>query len=87
MDDVLRPDWWSYPLACAHGHEWAPGRVIVSWTPCDCAQCQVEGKPPKFGHLTVSLPGPGCRSRWYKPRHDPATASEFSYPARPAVTS
>ncbi len=34
---VWRPDCWDYPERCQAGHEWAPGLVIVSWTPCDCA--------------------------------------------------
>jgi len=25
-----------YPLECEHGHEWGPGRIIVSWQPCEC---------------------------------------------------
>jgi hypothetical protein len=33
---LVRPAWWCYPLECANGHEWGPGRIIVSWQPCDC---------------------------------------------------
>jgi hypothetical protein len=81
MGDVARPNWWCYPLACEYGLQWTPGRVIVSWMPCDCALVSV-GEPPQFGHLTVSCQEPGCRSNWYKPPHDPATMTEFSYPSR-----
>ena len=56
--DVRRPDWWCYPTACQYGHEWAPGTVIVSWTPCDCANVRT-GDPPRFGHLTVSCQAEG----------------------------
>jgi hypothetical protein len=28
---VRRPAWLFYPLECEHGHEWGPGRVLVSW--------------------------------------------------------
>ena len=35
--DVQWPDWWRYPVACPRGHPRAPGRVIVSWTPCRAA--------------------------------------------------
>jgi hypothetical protein len=70
--NVRRPAWWKYPEQCRHGHPWGPGRVIVSWSPCDCAPAQAElGR----GHLTVSCRSDGCRSRWYQPRHDPATTS------------
>ena len=66
------PDWWAYPTACHHGHPWGPGRVNVSWSPCDCEPALGE---PGHGHLTVSCQHPGCTSWWSKPRHDPATAS------------
>jgi hypothetical protein len=70
--DVRRHGWWKYPEACHHGHPWGPGRVIVSWSPCDCDPAQAE---PGRGHLTVSCRTAGCRSRWYQPRHDPATTT------------
>jgi len=58
-----------------------PGNVIVSWMPCDCEPANDSGH---LGHLTVSCQADGCDSRWYRPRHDTATASAtpFSYPAR-----
>jgi hypothetical protein len=74
-----RPSWWSYPSKCSRGHEWGPGKVIVSWTPCDCQPAKDSGQ---LGHQTVSCQEPGCRCRWYRPRHDPATASPFAYPRR-----
>jgi len=64
------PRWWAYPRACEHGHRWGPGKVIVSWSPCDCDPALAE---PGRGHLTVSCRAPGCRSRWHKPPHDPQT--------------
>ena len=32
--DVGLPKWWNYPTHCGSGHAWGPGRVIVSWLPC-----------------------------------------------------
>src|SRR5258707_6440148 len=67
------PGWWNYPKHCHHGHPSGPGRVIVSYTPCDCAGARQAGK---LGHLlTVNCREPGCTSCWRKPRHDPATAT------------
>ncbi|HEY2307844.1 MAG TPA: hypothetical protein VGI05_18390 [Streptosporangiaceae bacterium] len=69
---MQRPAWWKFPEACAYGHEWGPGRVIVSWMLCDCPPA-LASSSRSFGHLVVSCQEPGCRSRWYKPRHEPAT--------------
>ena len=68
---VGRPAWWCYPEQCADGHEWGPGRVILSWMPCDCgpAQAMQEQSP---GHLVVYCRAQGCESAWYSPRHEPA---------------
>jgi hypothetical protein len=66
MSTVRRPSWWSYPLACAAGHPWAPGRVIVGWMPCDCPAAARE---PGRGHLWVRCRAEGCASIWYKPPH------------------
>jgi len=75
-----RPSWWCYPVKCSRGHEWGPGKVIVSWKPCDCQSAKDSGK---LGHLMVSCQElGGCPSRWYSPRHDSATATPLSYPAR-----
>jgi hypothetical protein len=43
------------------GHEWSPGKVIVSWVPCPCA----GGR----GHQSVSCTAGGCRETWYDPPH------------------
>ena len=59
---VQRPSWWCYPLECANGHEWGPGRIILSWMPCDCppARAAREHGP---GHMVVYCDAaPGCRS-------------------------
>jgi hypothetical protein len=61
MGDVERPSWWKYPLECAYGHAWGPGRVIVSWLPCGCAGGD--------GHLLVSCAEPECAAVWYQPPH------------------
>jgi hypothetical protein len=50
------PSWWGYPAACQRGHEWGPGKVIVSWKPCDCQSAKDAGK---LGHLSVSCQEPG----------------------------
>src|SRR5258707_3853810 len=72
MGDVRRPDWWAYPTECQHGHPWGPGRVLVGWSPCDCAPARAE-RPRGPGHLTVLCRTEGCTSVWYKPRHDKAS--------------
>jgi len=49
---VRRPDWWFYPERCQHGHEWGPGRVLVSFTRCDCAAVLAAyGETGGLGHL------------------------------------
>jgi hypothetical protein len=69
---VRRPAWWYYPEQCANGHEWASGRVLVSWERCHCAPARAA-HPDRAasGHLTVACRAPGCRSVWYRPRHEP----------------
>jgi len=47
--------------------------VIVSFMPCGCVPARAV-RERGAGHLTVSCQAPGCRSRWYRPDHDPATA-------------
>jgi hypothetical protein len=61
------PAWWDYPRECDRGHLWGPGLVIISWTPCGCAGAATQ-QPP--GHRTVSCAAEGCRSTWYRPRHE-----------------
>jgi len=36
---VQRPAWWFYPERCENGHEWAPGRVLVSFTAATARPC------------------------------------------------
>src|SRR5215467_8051194 len=60
------PDWWPYPPRCQAGHAWGPGRVIVSWSPCDCPGAMTD---PGRGHQVVRCGEPGCTSAWYRPRH------------------
>src|SRR5215469_11672528 len=67
MSAVARPDWWSYPLECAAGHPWGPGRVTVGWMPCDCPNARANRV---LGHLWVRCRAEGCSSIWYRPRHE-----------------
>jgi hypothetical protein len=67
------PAWWAYPERCENGHEWGPGKVAVSWSPCQCRPAR-EAQPRGSGHLTVECRTPGCRSVWYQPEHDQATS-------------
>jgi hypothetical protein len=71
---VARPDWWCYPAACSNGHEWGPGRVIVAWRACDCPPAvAAHGAVEGAGHQAVYCnAAEGCRSVWYRPRHEPA---------------
>jgi hypothetical protein len=73
MADSPLPDWWTYPKYCGRGHAWGPGRVLVSWMPCQCdpaREAQLRGS----GHRLVECRAPGCGWTDYEPRHDPATA-------------
>jgi hypothetical protein len=90
--DVRRPAWWwCYPLACANGHKWEPGLIIVSWTLCDCgpARAAQERAGGPAGHMAVFCNAArGCRSVWYRPRCERDTAlkcDEFSGGTRPAL--
>ena len=52
------PVWWPYPSACAHGHPWGPGKIIVAFRRCICV-----GIEPGKGHTVVycrasRMPGP-----------------------------
>ena len=67
--DIRRPDWWCYPLACRNGHPWSPGKITVSWMPCDCPAALAE-RDRGWGHLRVCCRTPGCGSVWYRPRHE-----------------
>jgi len=71
---VQRPDWWPYAGRCANGHEWGPGRVLVSWQRCHCAGAQtLHSGRAIWGHVTVACQTPGCRSAWYNPPHEPGS--------------
>lgn len=59
--DLVKRSEWFYPLSCAAGHEWRPGKVVVGWTPCMCAGT--------MGHLRVHCTVPGCYETWYAPPH------------------
>src|SRR6266516_3623724 len=57
---VQRPGWWCYPLECQNGHVWAPGTILVGWTPCDCAPAvAAHGSASGAGHLVGLLRAPG----------------------------
>src|SRR5215469_10929319 len=71
--NVQRPRWWTYPIRCANGHPWGPGRVRVSWRPCQCAPARAT-QPRGSGHRMIACGVPGCRSVFFEPPHDPATA-------------
>ena len=71
--DVQRPRWWTYPIECANGHPWGPGQVRVSWRPCQCAPARAV-QPRGSGHRVIACGVPGCRSVFFEPPHDPATA-------------
>ena len=70
---VRRPAWWSqyYPERCQNGHEWGPGKIIVSWMLCDCPPALAAQTAGPAGHLAVYCAVKGCRSVFYKPRHEP----------------
>ena len=71
--DVKRPWWWSYPVECGNGHIWAPGKVNVSWEPCQCRPAR-EAQPRGSGHRTIACRTPGCDYVAYEPQHDEAAA-------------
>jgi hypothetical protein len=50
-----RPAWWSYPTQCSQGHQWAPGKVIVSWLPCNCEPARQAGKLEGLGLLVLRI--------------------------------
>jgi hypothetical protein len=69
---VRRPAWWFYPERCESGHEWGPGRVLVSWMRCHCAPARAaHPQRAAWGHLKVACTEPGCTFVWYRPPHDP----------------
>lgn len=71
---VQRPVWWCYPERCSNGHEWGPGRVLVSWQHRSWRGRQV-GAP---GRSRLGAPDGACQvpvghSVWFRPRHEPGT--------------
>src|SRR5262245_46217927 len=79
---VRRPGWWCYPERCSNGHEWGPGRIIVSWVMCDCGPAQAARTPgAPAGHMAVFCNAvPGCRSVWYRPRCERGLAVPIATP-------
>lgn len=73
MADSPLPDWWTYPKYCGQSHRWGPGRVIVSWTPCQCRPAR-EAQAKGSGHRLVECRTPGCGWVDYEPLHDESTA-------------
>jgi len=70
VNDVSLPWWWTYPTKCGNGHIWGPGKVIVSWLPCQCGPAR-EAQPRGSGHRTIACRTPGCRYACYDPPHEP----------------
>ena len=72
---MQQPDWWLYPERCENGHEWGPGRVLVSWERCHCAGARAA-HPERYawGNRTVACREPGCGSVWYDPPRGPHSA-------------
>jgi hypothetical protein len=67
------PHWWVYPTECGNGHRWGPGRVLVSWQPCECSPARAV-QPRGAGHRVIACRAPGREQAAYEPPHDPATA-------------
>ena len=67
----LPPYWWDYPAVCEHGHEWGLAWVLVGWEQCSCPRVLEVGGPA--GHTVAYCRAEGCRSRWYRPRHERAS--------------
>ncbi len=73
---VQRPDWWCYPERCQNGHEWGLGLITVSWVLCDLPTSHGRAGASRWGpagHMAVFCNVKGCRSVWYRPRHEPGT--------------
>jgi hypothetical protein len=51
-----------------------PGRVIVSWMPCECAPAPAA--PTRGpGHLVAYCQAHCCLAAWYSPRHEPTDSA------------
>ena len=71
---VRRPAWWYYPKRWEHGHEWGPGRVLVSWVRCHCPAARAaHPDDAAWGYLEVACGEPGCRWVWCDPANTSAT--------------
>jgi len=70
MGDVQRPAWWAYPKQRRNGHPWGPGRVLVSWRPCQCDPAR-KAQPQGSGHRMIRCREAGCGSVYFQPRHEP----------------
>jgi len=61
-----------YPKRCRNGHEWGPGRMLVTWKRCSCPGAQtLHPDQAIWGHFIVACRERGCRSVWYDPPHEP----------------
>ena len=72
--DVTQPKFGEGVLRCSNGHEWGPGLITVSLVNVRLPACagRLHGRP-------AGAPGrhcnaaPGCRSVWYRLRHERGT--------------
>jgi hypothetical protein len=71
--DVQLPEWWTDPEHCGNGHPWGPGRVLLSWMPCQCDPAR-KARPRSPGHRVIACRAPGCEWTVHHPPHDPASA-------------
>ena len=53
------------PDECPDGHEWGPGRVIVGWVSCLCANAVENNNGHHFIHCAP--PGGRCSRVWRDP--------------------
>jgi SAM-dependent methyltransferase len=67
---VSLPEWWTYPTCCGAGHPWGPGKVIVSWLPCQCGPARAA-LARGSGHRAIACRAPGCEYVCYEPPHEP----------------
>jgi hypothetical protein len=72
-----------YPERHANSHDWAPGRIIVSWMLCEC-QPAAAAREHGPGHLAIYGQAPGCRS---VPARQATGAVQRSLPRQPLSAS
>jgi len=58
------------PPAGSAAGEWGLGKIIVSWELCDCPPALAAQTAGPAGHVAVCCAVKGCRSVWYRPRHE-----------------